>query len=210
MVRGAAANTCSLRVQAGCVSVVSLEFCGQPSFLLPLVFPRLVWRPERRSTARRSTTRGIDWRSILTRPTRSLKAGSSSEPPPQRRDVPDSVLHGEGLAIFLPGAPPMVKSLDVHALKRRLDSGDITVIDVRSARDRAIAPFAGADVLEPDTHERLTALPKDTPLAFICHHGNSSRQAAEHFRGLGFHDLYNVEGGIDAWAEQVDPSVPRY
>jgi monothiol glutaredoxin len=41
---------------------------------------------------------------------------------------------------------------------------------------------------------------KDSALAFLCHHGNSSRQAAEYFRSLGFHDLYNVEGGIEAWA----------
>jgi monothiol glutaredoxin len=118
--------------------------------------------------------------------------------------------HGAGLAIFLPAAPPMVKSLDVHALKRHLESGDITVIDVRPARDRKLAPFAGADVLEPDSHARLTALPKDTPLAFLCHHGNSSRSAAEHFHDHGFRDVHNVEGGIDAWATEVDPSVPRY
>lgn len=121
-----------------------------------------------------------------------------------------STPHGEGLAIFLPQAPPMVKALDVHALKSRLDSGDITVIDVRPARDRALAPFAGADVLEPESHARLTALPKDTALAFICHHGNSSRNAAEHFHDHGFRDVYNVEGGIDAWAKEIDTSVPLY
>ncbi len=118
--------------------------------------------------------------------------------------------HGEGLAIFLPEAPQVVKSLDVHALKRRLDSGDITVIDVRPAADRALAAFPGADILEPDSHARLTALPKDTPLAFVCHHGNASRSAAEHFRDHGFTNLWNVEGGIDAWAVEIDPSVPRY
>ena len=48
------------------------------------------------------------------------------------------------------------------------------------------------------------------PRAFLCHHGNSSRQAAEHFRNQGFHDLYNVEGGIDAWSVEIDPTVPRY
>ena len=53
-------------------------------------------------------------------------------------------------------------------------------------------------------------MPKDRPLAFLCHHGNSSRQAAEHFRGLGFRQLFNVEGGIDAWSQRIDPSVPRY
>lgn len=118
--------------------------------------------------------------------------------------------HGEGLAIFLPAAPKAVQALDVHALKRRLDAGDITVIDVRPAADRARAPFAGAEIFEPDTHARLTALPKDTALAFICHHGNSSRNAAEHFHEHGFTNLWNVEGGIEAWSLEIDPSVPRY
>jgi len=118
--------------------------------------------------------------------------------------------HGEGLAIHLPAAPTAVKSLDVQALKRRLDAGDITVIDVRPPQDRALAPFALAEVLDAESHARLAALPKDTPLAFLCHHGNSSRGAAEHFREHGFRDVWNVEGGIDAWAEQIDPGVPRY
>ena len=118
--------------------------------------------------------------------------------------------HGEGLAIHLPMAPAAVKSLDVHTLKRRIDSGDITVIDVRPPQDRAVAPFAHAQVLDAETHARLSQMPKDTPLAFICHHGNSSRGAAEHFREHGFRDVYNVEGGIDAWSREIDPSVPRY
>ena len=118
--------------------------------------------------------------------------------------------HGEGLAIHLPAAPTAVKSLDVQALKRRLDAGDITVIDVRPPQDRALAPFPLAEVLDAESHARLAALPKDTPLAFLCHYGNSSRGAAEHFREHGFRDVWNVEGGIDAWAEQIDPGVPRY
>lgn len=118
--------------------------------------------------------------------------------------------HGEGLAIHLPMAPSAVKSLDVHALKRRLDAGDITVIDVRPPQDRAGAPFARAEILDAETHARLASLPKDTPLAFLCHHGNSSRGAAEHFREHGFKDVYNIEGGIDAWSREIDPSVPRY
>jgi monothiol glutaredoxin len=56
----------------------------------------------------------------------------------------------------------------------------------------------------------LSALPKETRLAFLCHHGNSSRSAAEHFRGLGFRDVNNIEGGIDAWSREIDPAIPRY
>jgi monothiol glutaredoxin len=118
--------------------------------------------------------------------------------------------HGEGLAIHLPLAPAALKPIDVHALKRRLDAGDITVIDVRPPQDRALAPFARAEILDSQSHARLAALPKDAPLAFLCHHGNSSRNAAEHFREQGFRDVYNVEGGIDAWSREIDPGVPRY
>ena len=118
--------------------------------------------------------------------------------------------HGEGLAIFLPQAPQALKPMSVQTLKQRLDAGDVTLIDVRPEHERAIAKIAGADVLTPDTHARLTALPKDTPLAFICHHGISSRNAAEHFREHGFTNLWNVEGGIDAWSREIDPSIPRY
>jgi monothiol glutaredoxin len=119
-------------------------------------------------------------------------------------------MQGQGLSIHNPNAPKAVQPLDVQSLKARLERADITVIDVRPAADRALAPFAAAQVLDEDALPRLAALPKDTPLAFLCHHGNSSRGAAEHFRGLGFRDVYNVEGGIDAWSREVDASVPRY
>jgi monothiol glutaredoxin len=118
---------------------------------------------------------------------------------------------GSGLSIHNPNAPPPVQSLDVQALHDRLIAGTIDVVDVRPAAARAAAPFPWPhEVLDEASHDRVAALSKGTPLAFLCHHGNSSRQAAEHFRGLGFLDVYNVEGGIDAWSREVDPKVPRY
>ena len=118
---------------------------------------------------------------------------------------------GAGLAISNPQAPPAVKSLSVRELHDLIVAGAVDVVDVRPAHARALAPFpVPHEVLDEDSHERLAALPKDLPLAFLCHHGNSSRQAAEHFRQLGFHQLYNVEGGIDAWSQEIDPQVPRY
>jgi monothiol glutaredoxin len=120
-------------------------------------------------------------------------------------------VRGSGLAISNPNAPPAVKSISVQELHDLIIAGAIDVIDVRPAEARLMAPFPQPhEVLDEESHDRLVALPKDLPIAFLCHHGNSSLQAAEHFRGLGFHDLYNVEGGIDAWAEQIDSSVPRY
>ena len=52
--------------------------------------------------------------------------------------------------------------------------------------------------------------PKDTKLAFICHTGNSSMGAAEYFRKQGFTSVHNVVGGIDAWSQEIDSSIPRY
>lgn len=118
---------------------------------------------------------------------------------------------GAGLAIDNPNAPPPVKSLSVQELHDRLIAGTIDVIDVRPPHARAQAPFPQPhEVLDEDSHDRLAALSKGTPLAFLCHHGHSSRQAAEHFRQLGFQDVYNIDGGIDAWSVQIDPKVPRY
>jgi monothiol glutaredoxin len=65
-------------------------------------------------------------------------------------------------------------------------------------------------VLDESTVAELESLPKDTAMAFLCHHGVSSARAAEHFRAEGFRALFNVEGGIEAWSQQIDPSVPRY
>jgi monothiol glutaredoxin len=52
-------------------------------------------------------------------------------------------------------------------------------------------------------------MPKGTALAFLCHRGGRSQQAAEHFRQKGFREVYNIVGGIDAWAD-VEPGVAKY
>jgi monothiol glutaredoxin len=93
----------------------------------------------------------------------------------------------------------------------RARAGTVTVVDVRPPEERRLAeisaPYSG---LEDGGLPRLLALPKGTPLAFLCHHGARSAQAAEYFRAHGFGEVYNIVGGIEAWAVQVDPAIPRY
>ncbi|MGN2253037.1 Grx4 family monothiol glutaredoxin [Frateuria sp. GZRe12] len=121
-----------------------------------------------------------------------------------------STVQGEGLSLKFPGAQE-IKSLSVQELKARLADGSVLLVDVRPAAGRAQAPsLAQARVLEDEGYDALAALPKDTAIAFICHHGNSSRGVAERFAAHGFTDVFNVEGGMDAWAREIDPSVPRY
>lgn len=121
-----------------------------------------------------------------------------------------STVQGEGLSLKFPGAVE-IRSMSVQELQARLAAGDLVLVDVRPAQGRAAAaPLPGARVLDDEGYEALAQLPKDTPIAFICHHGISSRGAAERLAAHGFTQVYNVEGGMDAWSREVDSSVPRY
>ncbi|MEE4216760.1 MAG: Grx4 family monothiol glutaredoxin [Xanthomonadales bacterium] len=121
-----------------------------------------------------------------------------------------SNMQGEGLTIDLPGAPAAVKQMTVQELAERMQAGNITLVDVRGDADRARAFIDGALVLDREIMEKLEAMPKDSGLAFLCHHGNASQGAAEYFRKKGFTDVANVAGGINAWSLEIDPSVPTY
>ena len=121
-----------------------------------------------------------------------------------------STMQGEGLAIELPQAPAPVKQMTVQELAERMQKGDVIVVDIRGEAERARAALDGALVLDRETMAKLEAMPKDTGLAFLCHHGNSSQGAAEYFRSKGFTDVNNIAGGINAWALEIDSSVPTY
>lgn len=117
---------------------------------------------------------------------------------------------GRGLVIENPNAPPKVRELAPADAALRLAAGKLRLVDVRPAQERELAALAGGfDTLDGGGAAALEALPKDTPLAFLCHRGGRSAQAAEHFRRLGFREVYNVTGGIDAWAD-IDPALPKY
>ncbi|MDX1381363.1 MAG: Grx4 family monothiol glutaredoxin [Xanthomonadales bacterium] len=121
-----------------------------------------------------------------------------------------STVQGEGLAIELPQAPPPVRQMSVAELAEKLQNEAVTLVDVRGETDRALASIEGSLVLDRETMEQLERMPKDTALAFLCHHGNASMGAAEYFRKQGFTNVSNVVGGIHAWSMEVDPSVPTY
>ncbi len=91
----------------------------------------------------------------------------------------------------------------------RAAAGSLTIVDVRPADERAMAEAPVAHRHFDDGVEEIEALPKDTALAFLCRSGGRSAQAAEHFRALGFKELYNIEGGINAWA-LLDPNLRAY
>ncbi len=119
-------------------------------------------------------------------------------------------MEGEGLTINLPQAPKPVYQMSVDELKQALENDSVILIDVRGKEERGLASLAAAKPMEGGLMQEIEAMPKDTALAFICHVGNRSQVAAEHFRKQGFSNVSNVAGGIDAWAKQIDPSVSTY
>ena len=127
--------------------------------------------------------------------------------------VLDVVRSRGGLAfqVKLPEAPNAVRAMSVKELAALRESGEpFQLLDVRTPGERETAQISGSTLLDPDEAERIAKLPLDTRLVFHCHHGGRSQAAAEHFAAQGFTNVYNVTGGIDAWSQEIDPSVPRY
>lgn len=116
-----------------------------------------------------------------------------------------------GFKIDNPNAPPGVRLLTPREAKAMLEGDpNIKLLDVRTPGERELAAISGSILLDRDNIDDMLALAKDTPLVFVCHHGQRSRQAAMHFLEHGFRRVYNLQGGIDGWSLEVDPSVPRY
>ena len=85
------------------------------------------------------------------------------------------------------------------------------LLDVREPWEWNLCRLPGA-VLIP-LHElpsRLEELNKDAQTVVICHHGVRSYHAARYLETAGFDDVINLSGGVAAWAEEVDPAMPRY
>jgi monothiol glutaredoxin len=115
-----------------------------------------------------------------------------------------------GFKIENPNQPPVVKQLSAPELKALLDRGAVELFDVRPDQERALASIAVARSLDEAGQKHLFSLDRNAPIAFLCHHGMRSQAAAEQVLAEGFRNVYNVKGGIHAWSEAVDPSVPRY
>jgi monothiol glutaredoxin len=107
--------------------------------------------------------------------------------------------------------PPAVKQVTAQELKAMLDRGEpLQLLDVRTEAERAIAKIEGARHLDQAAMADLQDLDRDTLLVFQCHHGMRSLAAAHQFLSLGFRNVANLVGGIEAWSLSVDPSMPRY
>lgn len=116
-----------------------------------------------------------------------------------------------GFRIDNPNAPPKVRSLSVEELDRwRREGKPHALLDVRTPGEWETAKIDGARLVDDDVRAELEDLDRHATLVIVCHHGVRSRAAAEHLVTMGFRDVHNLEGGIEAWSTRVDAKVPRY
>jgi rhodanese-related sulfurtransferase len=100
----------------------------------------------------------------------------------------------------------------VAQLKETLDAGhDVQLVDVREMWEFAIVHLPGSILLPMhDLGARLGEADRTRPTVIICHHGIRSLHAALALRGRGFTDVRSLRGGIERWATEIDPTMPRY
>jgi sulfur-carrier protein adenylyltransferase/sulfurtransferase len=107
-----------------------------------------------------------------------------------------------------------VPELAPRALRAALDRGEeLLLVDVREPFEAELARIPGARLVPLGELElRLAELEpwRERPLVVHCHKGGRSRRACELLRSKGFTRVQNLEGGIEAWALEVDPTVKRY
>jgi rhodanese-related sulfurtransferase len=105
-----------------------------------------------------------------------------------------------------------VKEVSVQELKRRIDAGEqFQLLDVREPWEIALASLPGSiHIPLGQLPARLAELQTDSDLIVMCKSGGRSRRATELLLARGFDRAANLTGGIEAWAEEIDPDLPTY
>lgn len=93
--------------------------------------------------------------------------------------------------------------ISTEEAKSLLESGDVTVMDVRDAGSFSQSHIKNAiHVSDANVEEFVTTADQSKPLLIYCFHGNSSQGAADYFNSKGFNEVYSLDGGYEEWRTQ--------
>ena len=105
---------------------------------------------------------------------------------------------------------PIPPEIDVLTASRQLQEGAL-LLDVREPVEIAAVALPGSlHMPMREIPARYAEIPADRPVLVLCHHGGRSARVTQFLRAQGLENVTNVAGGIDAWALQVDRTLPRY
>ncbi len=107
----------------------------------------------------------------------------------------------------------MIKQLSASEAEAFLnETPNAVLLDVREPWEVQLATVNRRFVAMPmqSIPARLSELPTDGPIVCLCHHGMRSMQVASYLAQRGFSNVFNLSGGIEAWAQNVDSAVAQY
>ncbi|MDY0874179.1 rhodanese-like domain-containing protein [Dongia rigui] len=114
--------------------------------------------------------------------------------------ISDPMGQGNGIEIEAAGLRDMIAA-----------DADIQLIDVREPWEVDICRISDSRSIPlGDLQQRASELSTDKTMVMICHHGTRSYRATMWLRQNGFDKALNLAGGIDAWAREIEPGMPRY
>jgi rhodanese-related sulfurtransferase len=109
---------------------------------------------------------------------------------------------------------PPVPSITATELKQRLDAGErLSLIDVREPFEWDIAnlgEFGARRIPLGDVLQRTDEIERDVDVVIYCRSGSRSAGAVRQLRARGFDRVMNLEGGLQAWAQEIDPNMATY
>jgi rhodanese-related sulfurtransferase len=105
-----------------------------------------------------------------------------------------------------------VPSITVEELKEKQDRGEeVTLLDVREPHEWTISQLPGSVTIPLGAlPQRFSELTRESDLVVYCRSGGRSAQAVQFLRQMGYSGAKNLIGGINHWAEAIDPSMRKY
>lgn len=104
-----------------------------------------------------------------------------------------------------------MKEITVQELKKMRDEKkDFQLIDVRETYEYEISEIGGELIPMGEVLSNLDKISKDRMVVFHCRSGGRSATIVSVLESMGYDNVYNLKGGILAWIEQIDPSLPAY
>src|SRR5687767_9316917 len=111
----------------------------------------------------------------------------------------------------MPGVPELSPTEFAARWPGYATGDEVVLLDVREHDELALAAVDGAlHIPMREIPARIVDLDSGKPLVVMCHSGGRSRRVAEFLQQNGFSNVFNLQGGIDAWSTQIDSRVPRY
>ncbi len=103
---------------------------------------------------------------------------------------------------------PEISVQELDALRKA--NADIFILDVRNPDEYAVCNLGGHLIPLKELPTRLSELNPEQEIIIHCHAGGRSRRATEYLIQEGFKKVFNLRGGITAWANEIDPKMAKY